>query len=58
MSLPKSYNMLVTALEASTEVPQMDIVTAEPFLYEETKLDGRENPPKDPSELMLASRTD
>lgn len=57
MSLPKSYNnMLVTALEVSTEVPQMDIVT-EPLLLE-TKLDGREKPPKDPSELMLASRTD
>ena len=39
------------------QVPQMDIVT-ERLLYEETKLGGREKPPKDPSKLMLASRTE
>ena len=35
-SLPESFNMLVTALEANTEVPKMDIVT-ERLLHEERK---------------------
>ena len=35
-SLPKSYNTLVTALEASPDVPKMDIVT-EKLLYQESK---------------------
>ena len=35
-SLPESYDMLVTALEASPEVPKLEIVT-ERLLHEETK---------------------
>ena len=35
-SLPKSYDMLVTALEASPDVPKMEIVT-ERLLHEESK---------------------
>ena len=35
-SLPDSYNMLVTALEANAEVPQMEVVT-ERLLHEERK---------------------
>ena len=36
-SLPESYNVLVTALEASTEVPTL-IVVREHLLHEETKM--------------------
>ena len=36
-SLPKSYDMLVTALEANTEVPKLETVT-ERLLHEERKL--------------------
>lgn len=39
-SLPESYSMLVTALEASAEVPQMEVVT-ERLLHEERKLKER-----------------
>ena len=39
-SLPESYEMLVTALEANTEVPDMATVT-ERLLYEECKLKDR-----------------
>ena len=39
-SLPESYEMLVTALEANTEVPDMGTVT-ERLLYEERKLKDR-----------------
>ena len=35
-SLPKSYDMLVTALEASPDVPKIEVVT-ERLLHEETK---------------------
>ena len=49
-SLPKSYDMLVTALEASTEVPKIELVT-EKLLHEETK--RRESSQKD--ELAMAS---
>ena len=35
-SLPESYDMLVTALEASPEVPKLDVVT-ERLLHEESK---------------------
>ena len=38
-SLPESYNILVTALEASIEVPKMEIVT-EKLLHEEMKKSG------------------
>ena len=41
-SLPDSYNMLVTALEANAEVPKMEVVT-ERLLHEERKLKNRED---------------
>ena len=40
-SLPESFNMLVTALEANTNIPCMDVVT-ERLLHEERKLKDRE----------------
>ena len=40
-SLPESYSMLVTALEANAEVPKMELVT-ERLLHEERKLKDRE----------------
>ena len=39
-SLPDSYNMLVTALEANQDIPQMEVVT-ERLLHEERKLNDR-----------------
>ena len=39
-SLPESYNMLVTALEANEEVPKMEVVTKR-LLHEERKLKNR-----------------
>ena len=39
-SLPETYDMLVTALEANAEVPKMELVT-ERLLHEERKLKGR-----------------
>ena len=39
-SLPESYNMLVTALEANADVPKMEVVT-ERLLHEERKLKDR-----------------
>ncbi len=56
-SLPETYNMLVTALEASTEVPQMELVT-ERLLYEEKKLNEKEKSPKNPNKVMVALRPD
>ena len=41
-SLPDSYNMLVTALEANAEVSKMEVVT-ERLLHEERKLKNRED---------------
>ena len=35
-SLPESYNVLVTALEANSEVPKMEVVTERP-LHKEQK---------------------
>ena len=55
-SLPETYNMLVTALEASSEVPQMELVT-ERLRYEETKLNEREKSPKASGKVILASGT-
>ena len=40
-SLPDSFNMLVTALEANAEVPKMEVVT-ERLLHEEQKVKGGE----------------
>ena len=42
VSLPESYDMLVTALEASPEVPNLEIVT-ERLLHEETKQRDKES---------------
>ena len=41
-SLPESFNMLVTALEANPEVPKMETVT-ERLLHEERKMRDRED---------------
>ena len=41
-SLPDSYSVLVTALEAHAEVPSMETVT-ETLLHEERKLSEHEN---------------
>ena len=41
-SLPESYDMLVTALEASPRVPKLEIVT-ERLLHEETKRRNKES---------------
>lgn len=41
-SLPESYNMLVTALEANTDVPQMDVIM-ERLLHKERKQKDRED---------------
>ena len=41
-SLPESYNVLVTALEASAEVPTLAVVR-EHLLHEETKVKSRSN---------------
>ncbi len=41
-SLPDSFNMLVTALEASSNVPSIDVVT-ERLLHEERKMKDRED---------------
>ena len=43
-SLPECYNVLVTALEASAEVPTLTVVT-ERLLHEETKRKSRLNQP-------------
>ena len=41
-SLPESFGVLITALEASDEIPKMDVVT-ERLLHEERKRKGRED---------------
>ena len=53
-SLPEAYNILVTALEASTEVPQMEVVI-ERLLYEEKKLGEREKSLMPSRKAMVAS---
>ena len=45
-SLRESYDMLVMALEASPEVPKLEIVT-ERFLHEETKQRDKESSTKE-----------
>ena len=39
-SLPDSFNILVTALEANADVPKLEVIT-EHLLHEEHKLKGR-----------------
>lgn len=53
-SLPESYDMLVTALEANADVPQMEVVM-ERLLHEERKLKDRGDD-RDQSKAMTATR--
>ena len=52
-SLPESFNMLVTALEANPEVPSMETVT-ERLLHEERKIKGREETGTRHTKAMMA----
>ena len=51
-SLPESYSVLVTALEANTDVPSLAIVR-EKLLHEETKMKGK---PSQEKHLLSVSR--
>ena len=53
-SLPESYNMLVTALEACPEVPEMEMVT-ERLLHEERKLTGGDFSPESEGEKVMTA---
>ena len=55
-SLPEMCKMLVTALEASTEVPQVELVT-ERLLQEEKKLNKKKSR-QNPNKVMVASKPD
>ena len=50
-SLPDSFNMLVTALEANPDVPQMEVVT-ERLLHEERKLKDRDGSSSETTKAM------
>ena len=52
-SLPDSYNVLVTALEANAEVPKMEVVT-ERLLHEERKMKNRGDMPVSNEEALAA----
>ena len=54
-SLPECYNVLVTALEASTEVPTLAVVT-ERLLHEETKMKSRSNQIGQEGALTIGTR--
>ena len=54
-SLPDKFNMLVTALEANSEVPSMEIVT-ERLFHEENKLKERESVETSPERMMLGKQ--
>jgi len=54
-SLPDSYNVLVTALEASAEVPKMETVT-ERLLHEERKMAETESVKLETERAMLMKR--
>ena len=54
-SLPESYNMLVTALEANAEVPKMELVT-ERLLHEERKLKDRKSTDVSSEKAMTAKQ--
>ena len=56
-SLPESYNMLVTALEANADVPQMAVVT-ERLLHEEKKQKDREVSDRTQKVLTVRSKND
>ena len=51
-SLPESFQMLVTALEASPEVPRLEIVT-ERLLHEEKKLKEKSESSKPPENALF-----
>lgn len=55
-SLPDKFNMLVTALEADSEVPSMEIVT-ERLFHEENKLKERECVETSPERVMLGKKS-
>ena len=50
--MPESYNVLVTALEANSEVPKMEVVT-ERLLHEEQKLKDRASGMRSESAMMV-----
>ena len=54
-SLPECYNVLVTALEANTEVPTLAVVT-ERLLHEEMKMKSRSNQPSQEEALTTRFR--
>ena len=56
-SLPESYNMLVTALEANADVPQMAVVT-EGLLHEEKEQKDREDSDRTQKVLTVGSKKD
>ena len=53
-SLPESYDMLVTALEANVNVPRMDVVT-ERLLHAERKQKGREDDRSQSKAMTMAN---
>ena len=53
-SLPKKFNVLVTALESNPEVPSMEIVT-ERIMHEDRKLKESESP-RDRNQALYAGR--
>jgi hypothetical protein len=55
-SLPEPYNMLVTALEANSDVPQMEVVT-ERLLHEESKQKDQEDSEKTHLKAMTVTRS-
>ena len=55
-SLPESYNMLVTALEASSDVPHMEVVT-ERLLHEERKQKDQEDGEKTHLKAMTVTHS-
>ena len=55
-SLPESYNVLVTVLEANSEVPKMEVVT-ERLLHEERKQKEKEGRTSSSSKALSVSRS-
>ena len=55
-SMPESYGVLITALEANSEVPKMEVVT-EHLLHEERKQKEKESPISSSSKAVSVSRS-
>ena len=55
-SLPESYNMLVTALEANAEVPKMEVVT-ERLMHEERRQKDRAEDTNSEKAMTMEQRT-